>query len=79
MESIVLNEQWSFLRDGMDRKCVRIKGHKVYVNMKLYGHATPDGFCKSPNFGEVAPALLDLETTNMSAKYPLEKMILNFL
>lgn len=54
LESILLKERWSLLKDGVDRKCVRIKGRKLYINSKLHGHATPGGFCKSPSLGDVA-------------------------
>ena len=64
LESILLKERWSLLTRGVDRKCVRIKGHKLYINSKLHGHATPGGFCKSPSLGDVAPSLLALANSS---------------
>ena len=66
-ESILLKERWSLLKDGVDRKCVRIKGHKLYINSKLHGYATPSGYCKSPSLGDVAPSLRDLANSSVPA------------
>ena len=58
LEFMLLKESWSLLKDGVNRKGVCIKGHKLYINYKLHGHATPGGFSKSPSLGDVAPSLL---------------------
>ena len=67
LESILLKERWSLLKDGVDRKYVRIKGHKLYISSKLYGYATPSGFCKSPSLGDVAPSLRVLANSSVPA------------
>ena len=64
MESILLKERWSLLDRGVDRKCVFIKGYKLYINSKLHGQETPGGFCNSPSLGNVAPSLLALANSS---------------
>ena len=67
LESILLKERWSLLTCGVDRKSVRIKDQKLYINSKLHGQATPGGFCKSLSLGDVAPSLLAVANSSQPA------------
>ena len=62
----MLKKRWSLLKDGVDQMGVCNTGHKLYINSKLHGQATPGRFCKSFSLGDVAPSLLALANSSVS-------------
>ena len=60
MDLILLKECWNLINSGIDRRCIKIKGNKLYVNNSIYGSVERSKFVLRAN--ELSPFLDQSQT-----------------
>ena len=56
-ESLLLKERRSLLDTGVNRKSIRLRGHKLYIGERLHGQVLDGVFVKGHTLGNKAPIL----------------------